>query len=138
MIGRRIGEHVDDEPDPPETAAAAAVPDDTATPIEPAAPASRDVAAPAEVAAPAAVAPVAAAPVKPAREVIYRHSLIVRLTHWVNVLVISLLLMSGAQIFNAHPSLYWGQYGADADKPILAMGAANGPHGLVGITQSAG
>jgi thiosulfate reductase cytochrome b subunit len=81
----------------------------------------------------------AAAPARPAREVIYRHSIIVRLTHWINVLAISLLVMSGAQIFNAHPRLYWGQYGADADKPILAMAAMNAPGGkLVGVTQVGG
>lgn len=55
------------------------------------------------------------------REVIYRHTRIVRVTHWINVICISLLLMSGLQIFNAHPSLYWGQYGADADKPVIAL-----------------
>ena len=64
---------------------------------------------------------VSPAPVRPrgVREVIYRHTLVVRITHWINVLAISLLLMSGLQIFNAHPHLYWGQYGADADKPWL-------------------
>jgi len=82
-------------------------------------------------------APKVAPPVsaRPAREVIYRHSLIVRLTHWINVLAISLLIMSGAQIFNAHPALYWGQYGADADKPVIELGARNTPHGLQGVTQ---
>jgi thiosulfate reductase cytochrome b subunit len=64
-----------------------------------------------------------AAPVKPAREVIYRHSLIVRVTHWINVLCISLLLMSGLQILNAHPRLYWGQYGADADPAFIEITA---------------
>ncbi len=44
----------------------------------------------------------------------YRHSVLVRITHWLNVLCLSFLLMSGLQIFNAHPALYWGQYGADA------------------------
>jgi len=62
---------------------------------------------------------------RPARQVIYRHSRIVRLTHWINVLAVSLLLMSGLQIFNAHPALYWGQFGADYDPPILEMTAAN-------------
>lgn len=45
---------------------------------------------------------------KPAKTLIKRHSAVTRLTHWLNVLVISLLLMSGLQIFNAHPALYWG------------------------------
>ena len=55
------------------------------------------------------------------QETIYRHSVVVRMTHWSNVLAVSLLLMSGLQIFNAHPHLYWGQYGADADKPWLEL-----------------
>ena len=37
------------------------------------------------------------------REVIYRHSLVVRLTHWINVLCLTLLLMSGLAVFNVHP-----------------------------------
>ena len=34
---------------------------------------------------------------------IRRHSIVTRLTHWLNVLCLSLLLMSGLQIFNAYP-----------------------------------
>ena len=56
-----------------------------------------------------------ATPTGPMTTVIRRHSLATRVTHWINVLCLSLLLMSGLQIFNAHPALYWGQYGADAD-----------------------
>ncbi|HEY1447655.1 MAG TPA: cytochrome b/b6 domain-containing protein [Caulobacteraceae bacterium] len=71
-----------------------------------------------------------APPTLAGREVIYRHSLAVRLTHWINVLVISLLLMSGLNIFNAHPSLYWGQFGADFDRPWLelSISGANTAH----------
>ncbi|MFS8049635.1 cytochrome b/b6 domain-containing protein [Rhizobium sp. BR 314] len=54
---------------------------------------------------------------------IHRHSVLTRITHWLNLLCLSLLLMSGLQIFNAHPSLYWGQYGADADPSWLSIGA---------------
>ncbi len=64
-----------------------------------------------------------ARPPRPAHETIYRHTLAVRVTHWVNVLAISLLLMSGLNILNAHPRLYWGQAGADFDTPWLAMAA---------------
>ena len=76
---------------------------------------------------------------KPAREVIYRHTLAVRLTHWMNLLCITLLLMSGLQIFNAHPRLYWGQYGADADKAFIEV-MATGPdmEHLKGVTKIAG
>jgi thiosulfate reductase cytochrome b subunit len=53
---------------------------------------------------------VGAAP-RAAREIIYRHSILVRATHWMNVLCLTLLLMSGLKLFNVHPALYWGNYG---------------------------
>ena len=53
---------------------------------------------------------------------IYRHTLPVRLTHWINAICFVLLLMSGFQIFNAHPALYWGAQSI-FDKPLLAMTA---------------
>ncbi len=56
-----------------------------------------------------------------ARQLVPRHSALVRLAHWVNVFCFSLLLMTGAQIFNAHPRLYWGQYGADNDPAWLSI-----------------
>lgn len=56
-----------------------------------------------------------------APEVIYRHTRIVRVAHWINALCFLVLLMSGLQIFNAHPRLYWGQAGADFDTPWLAI-----------------
>lgn len=42
---------------------------------------------------------------------IYRHPLPVRLFHWINAACFILLLMSGLQIFNAHPRLYVGNTG---------------------------
>ena len=54
------------------------------------------------------------------REIIYRHSGTVRITHWINVLVLLVLLMSGMQIFNAHPALYLGPQ-SNFDAPIFAM-----------------
>src|SRR5580658_1384714 len=75
----------------------------------------------------------------PSNEVIYRHTLGTRVLHWVNALCVVLLIMSGLQIFNAHPRLYWGQYGADADKPFVEM-LATGPdmEHLQGFTKIAG
>jgi len=67
------------------------------------------------------------------REVIYRHSGAVRLTHWVNALVLLVLLMSGLQIFNAHPALYLGQK-SDFNDPILAMGTARDGESVKGVT----
>lgn len=65
-------------------------------------------------------------PPPPQSVLIRRHSFVVRLTHWINVLCLSFLLLSGLQIFNAHPQLYIGQYGADADKPFIEIGATSG------------
>ncbi|HTI87171.1 MAG TPA: cytochrome b/b6 domain-containing protein [Alphaproteobacteria bacterium] len=56
---------------------------------------------------------------------VYRHSLIVRVTHWINVVCVTVLLMSGLQIFNAHPALYWGDR-SQFDAPVLAIGADGG------------
>jgi thiosulfate reductase cytochrome b subunit len=67
------------------------------------------------------------------KEIIYRHSRAVRLTHWINALVLLVLLMSGLQIFNAHPALYLGQ-ASDFDKPILAMNAVRTEDGVKGVT----
>ena len=75
--------------------------------------------------------PAPAVPPKAGHEVIYRHRLVVRITHWINLICITLLLMTGLQIFNAHPMLYWGQYGADADPPLLSMMVEHGR----GVTQ---
>ena len=60
-----------------------------------------------------------------------RHSALVRLTHWVNVLCF-LLLLSGLQIFNAHPELYWGKYGADNDHSFIAIGAVEDGDSIAG------
>jgi len=38
-----------------------------------------------------------------------RHSLTVRILHWINVIALCVLFMSGLQIFNAHPALNWGR-----------------------------
>ena len=49
------------------------------------------------------------APPRPASYLYLRHRWPVRLTHWLNVLSLTILLMSGLTIFNAHPSLDWGK-----------------------------
>lgn len=53
---------------------------------------------------------------------LYRHKLPTRLWHWLNALAIFILLMSGLMIFNAHPHLYWGRYGANFDPSWLGIG----------------
>ncbi|GLK79126.1 cytochrome b/b6 domain-containing protein [Methylopila turkensis] len=60
----------------------------------------------------------------PAKTVLVRrHSAVTRLTHWINVLCLGVLLASGLQIFNAYPRLHWGQYGSDADPAAIEIGA---------------
>src|SRR3954465_16071238 len=58
-------------------------------------------------------------PAPPSVRIAYRHRLPTRLWHWVNALTVFVMLMSGLMIFNAHPRLYWGQYGANFDHPWL-------------------
>jgi Ni/Fe-hydrogenase b-type cytochrome subunit len=53
--------------------------------------------------------------------VIYRHRLPMRLWHWLNVICLYVLFSSGLGIFNAHPRLYWGEFGANFDKPWLEL-----------------
>src|SRR5206468_1405494 len=52
-----------------------------------------------------------------------RHRASTRIWHWVNALTVFLMLMSGLMIFNAHPRLYWGQYGANFDQAWLEIGS---------------
>ncbi|MCW2286508.1 thiosulfate reductase cytochrome b subunit [Rhodoblastus acidophilus] len=54
---------------------------------------------------------------------VHRHALVTRITHWINVLCILILLPSGLQILMAHPAFYWGPYGSDRDRPALEIGA---------------
>lgn len=70
------------------------------------------------------------------RITIRRHSLVVRVTHWVNVVCLAVLLMSGLQIFNAHPALYWGE-ASDFERPVLALTSRrDAGGGIVGITRA--
>ena len=63
------------------------------------------------------------APEKPEPVRVYRHRLPVRIWHWANALTLLVLLMSGLMIFNAHPRLYWGEYGANFDRAWLVIGS---------------
>lgn len=58
----------------------------------------------------------------PPAKVVRRHRLSTRAWHWLNVAAVFTLLMSGLTIFNAHPRLYWGQYGANPDPAWLHIG----------------
>jgi len=65
---------------------------------------------------------------------VYRHAAVTRVTHWINVVALTLLLMSGLNIFGAHPALYWGQKSTFAD-PWLSIGAVDKGDRMVGVTQ---
>lgn len=51
----------------------------------------------------------------------YRHSLAVRIMHWLNVVALGVLLMSGLQIFNAHPALNWGRSSYTGAPPFFEL-----------------
>lgn len=72
-------------------------------------------------------------PAKPKGEVIYRQSIWTRLTHWVWVVCLFFLLLTGLQIFNAHPRLYIGQEsGFEYDNSVLSIGAVRRADGSIG------
>jgi thiosulfate reductase cytochrome b subunit len=79
----------------------------------------------------AAIAPevIAAGPL------VYRQSAWTRATHWVWAVSLFFLLLSGLQIFNAHPTLYVGdQSGFQFDNHVLAIRAENTDRGPRGYT----
>ncbi|GGB70136.1 cytochrome b/b6 domain-containing protein [Blastomonas aquatica] len=59
----------------------------------------------------------------PALEAAHTHALTTRVWHWVNLVALISLFMSGLMIFNAHPRLYWGEYGNRDEPAWLAIGA---------------
>ena len=52
---------------------------------------------------------------------IVRHDWVRRLLHWSNALLITIALMTGLQILNAHPQLYWGQTGLTSEQAVLEI-----------------
>ena len=62
------------------------------------------------------------APAPSGGDIVYRHRWPTRIWHWTNALTVFVMLMSGLMIFNAHPRLYWGQYGANYDAAWLQIG----------------
>lgn len=56
-------------------------------------------------------------------DLVKRHRLSTRLWHWLNAITLAVMMMSGLMIFNAHPRLYWGQYGANADHAWFEIGS---------------
>jgi thiosulfate reductase cytochrome b subunit len=78
-------------------------------------------------------------PSTPRRYQYVRHSMPVRFMHWVNVLALLMLLMSGLQIFNAHPALYWGKSSYTGRRPVLQMYSQQTADGReIGVTEVLG
>ncbi|HEY2357403.1 MAG TPA: cytochrome b/b6 domain-containing protein [Phenylobacterium sp.] len=71
---------------------------------------------------------------EPRKVLVYRHAAVTRLTHWINVLALTLLLMSGLNIFGAHPALYWGMKSTFAH-PWVSIGAEDKGDRMIGVTQ---
>src|SRR5215470_20437254 len=66
----------------------------------------------------------------------YRHTLPVRVMHWINVLALTILLLSGLNIFSAHPALYWGKSSYTGRGPVFQIGAREDDAGNpVGVTR---
>lgn len=70
--------------------------------------------------------PADAEPAPEAPRKVYRHCLPTRLWHWLNALTILIMMGSGIGILNAHPRLYWGQYGANYDHAWLDLAPIRG------------
>ncbi len=75
-----------------------------------------------------------ASPAAAGARVVVRHSLLVRVCHWINAVCILMMLMSGLQIFNARPALSWGA-ATNFSNPFLSMSARESDNGAVdGVT----
>ncbi|WP_455296976.1 cytochrome b/b6 domain-containing protein [Brucella pituitosa] len=74
------------------------------------------------------------------KQLVYRQCLLTRFTHWIWAASLFFLLLSGLQIFNAHPTLYLGnESGFEYDNAVLAIYAVDGesgPEGRVDILGS--
>ena len=64
----------------------------------------------------------------PTGRVVFRHSLLVRVCHWINAGCFVVLLMSGLQIFNADPALTWGR-ATNFDHPFFSLSATENDNG---------
>src|SRR5437870_1558970 len=63
----------------------------------------------------------------------YRHRLPVRIMHWVNVVCLTVLFMSGLSIFNAHSALYWGNSSYDGRPALLEITSTEASRGILRI-----
>lgn len=57
----------------------------------------------------------------PSRTTYRRHALPIRVMHWINVIALTILLMSGLNIFDAYPELHWGHSSYSGREPVLVI-----------------
>jgi thiosulfate reductase cytochrome b subunit len=50
-----------------------------------------------------------------------RHTLLVRMTHWITVIAFVALLVSGIEILISHPRFYWGEVGNSGSPPLFKI-----------------
>jgi thiosulfate reductase cytochrome b subunit len=50
-----------------------------------------------------------------------RHSLLVRVTHWVTVVSFLALLITGVELIISHPRFYWGETGNSGTTPLFSF-----------------
>ena len=56
--------------------------------------------------------------------------------HWTNAILLAMLLMSGLNIFNSHPALYWGKSSYSGVPPVLELrGKQNNEGDISGVTR---
>ena len=66
----------------------------------------------------------------------YRHTLAVRIMHWINVIALTILLLSGLNIFSAHPALYWGKSSYTGSGPVFQIASREtDDDDVIGITR---
>jgi thiosulfate reductase cytochrome b subunit len=68
-------------------------------------------------------------------ELYYRHALAVRIMHWINVVALTVLFMSGLNIFSAHPALYWGKSSYTGSGPVFQVTARETNGQVGGVTR---
>lgn len=72
----------------------------------------------------------------PEGPLVYRQRLATRITHWVWAISLFFLMLTGLQIFNAHPSLHIGkEAGFQYDNTIFEIGARQDGEDLRGVTR---
>ena len=57
----------------------------------------------------------------PTATVTPRHSLLVRVTHWITTLCFFALVITGVEIIISHPRFYWGETGNDLTTPLFKL-----------------